>query len=187
MMFAAHLVPLCLQSGDIPGLVRLLLLEAVQQPLPHSLLAPGLRDAWQQQQHLDLARAARSSSSSSNPVEVWMPQLLSALLGHSAGWLPEDNADAIHQLMQLLQADGPKQQQQQHRSSASRVDSSTAAAAADRAIWDGAKWAALQAEARYILACVSSPGCRYSLTCWVLAWHAALLQQAGDCSSAADR
>jgi hypothetical protein len=132
-------LPLCLQSWDVPGLVsRLLLLEAVRQPLPHSLLAPGLRDAWQQQQHLDLARVACSSSSRSlnDASNALLPQLAAA----------------------LLQGRMTKQQQQHPTTKGGQEACSGSSANA------------------YALACVSSPGCRYSLTCWVLAWHAALLQ-----------
>ncbi|WIA34237.1 hypothetical protein OEZ86_012588 [Tetradesmus obliquus] len=45
----------------------------------------------------------------------------------------------------------------------------------------------LDGVARYALVCLADPGCRYSLTCWVLAWHAELVQQGGDYSSAAER
>jgi hypothetical protein len=67
---------LCLQGGNTPGLVlRLLLLEVLQQPVSGSFLAPALRTAWQQQQHMDLARAESGSSSSSSSVadEVTRP------------------------------------------------------------------------------------------------------------------
>ncbi|WIA14067.1 hypothetical protein OEZ85_002618 [Tetradesmus obliquus] len=158
------------KSGSIPGLVRrLLLLEAVQQPVPWSMLAPGLQAAWQQQQHADLARATHSSSSSSSSssshsAEMWMPQLLSALLRNAS----DRESAAAREVAGIIRAG---------QGSLGPAAAAAAAAAAHQ----------LDGVARYALVCLADPGCRYSLTCWVLAWHAALAQQGGEYSSAADR
>jgi hypothetical protein len=137
------------------------------QHTPYSLLAPGLRGAWQQQQHADLARAAGSSSSSDGILEVWMPQLLSALLRPiTYGEEVHDNEHAIRFFMQL----------------ADDVGTAAAGGVADA---DGA--AELQAVASYALTCLADAACRASLACWVLTWHVMLVQQGGDYHSAASR
>jgi hypothetical protein len=181
---------LCLQSGDMPGLVRrLLLLEAVQQPVAWSWLAPGLCNAWQQQQHLDLARAAfgsHSNSSESNDAcavcSAWMPQLLTALLQPNVRFRLDDCASrkVVDDLVEReLESNAASSQRKQNGLA---PDSAAAAAAADL---DAA--AGRLSHSSYALACLRDVSCRYSLTSWVLAWHAALLQQAGDYSSAASR
>jgi hypothetical protein len=164
------------QAGNIPGLVqRLLLLEAVQQPVAWSFLAPALHGAWQQQQHLDLARAACSSSSSSDsPAGVWMPQLLAALLRHGIGEEVQDSAAVLRKL-KVVDAWGkarPQQQQQQQQGASGEEDRSRAAEAA---------------AASYMLACLSDAACRCSLACWVLTWHGCMLQQGGGYGSATSR
>jgi hypothetical protein len=169
-----------LQMGPpaVAGLVsRLLLLEAVQQPVQHSLLNPAICHLWQQQQHLDLANAARSSSSSSSNANGTCSDASSS----SIGWLPQLAATLLQPLLLPNASVSESAAARQVASITWPEHGSHGAAAAAAAAQQ------LDGVGSYVLACVSSPGCRYSLTCWVLAWHAALLQQAGDCSSAADR
>jgi hypothetical protein len=179
-----------LQSGKIPGLVkRLLLLEAVQQPVAWSFLAPALHGAWQQQQHLDLARAIThgSSSSSDNLQDVWMPQLLTALLQQVDDTKVQDNADVLRKLNALaaLGKASTKQQQQQQQQQGS-ADSLQLTAAGNGGEEERSR-VAEAAAASYVLACLSDAACRCSLACWVLTWHGCMLQQGGHYGSVASR
>jgi hypothetical protein len=170
----------------MPGLVqRLLLLEAVQQPALPSFLSPALRDAWQQQQHLDLVHAANGSSSSSNsPQEAWMPQLLKAMLNHGMSDEVQDSA-AVLRSLRALAAQGrafAKWQQQRLRSADGIL-----AAAGSGGDEDSARAVVEGAAASYMLGCLSDAACRSSLACWVLTWHGCMLQQGGDYGSVASR
>ncbi|WIA14070.1 hypothetical protein OEZ85_002621 [Tetradesmus obliquus] len=71
---------------------------------------------------------------------------------------------------------GKRQQQKLGAATAGSAAAANLGAAADRLSLD-----------RYALVCLADPSCRYSLTCWVLAWHAALAQQGGHYDSAASR
>jgi hypothetical protein len=163
----------------VPGLVqRLLLLEAVQQPVAWSFLSPNLCSIWQQQQHLDLARVA-CNSSSSNGTEVarhscgssgWLPQLIAALLQPlMLPNAPKGHTTAAVQVCNVIwPLPGPY----------------AAAAAAD----DAAAIASQpRSAASYMLSCLSDSACRVSLACWVLTWHGCMLQQAGDYGSVGSR
>jgi hypothetical protein len=171
---------------------RLLLLEALQQLGESSLLAPALRSDWQQQQHLDLGRAARggSSSSSSSGDEplilerMWMPQLLTALLQHGVCGGSGDSAAALRDL-ELGRDWAVQQQQQQQQQRATGVESAVAGAACDG--FDDSSMVAPPNLSGYRLACLSGTACRASLACWVLMWHARMVQQGGDYDSAVSR
>lgn len=174
-----------MQSGSIPGLVRrLLLLEALQQPVSWSMLAPSLQAAWQQQQHVDLARSAAGSCSSSSDSKFhaicgsWMPQLLRALLQPNDDVQLDDCTGLADLVARERRAvlNSKRQQQKLGAATAGSAAAANLAAAADRLSLD-----------RYALVCLADPSCRYSLTCWVLAWHAALAQQGGHYDSAASR
>jgi hypothetical protein len=204
-----------LQSNNVPGLVqRLLLLEALQQPGARSLLAPALRADWQQQQHLDLARAACGSSSSSNSD------------GSVADGVthPSPSAEAIHR----AQFTGSSSSTGAIASSSSRPklsemflpvlagallrplqlrgDMQAAAAqvliamhAADAAVTAGTSSSGVMVSgvlndgtelcrtASYVLACLSNPACRCSLACWVLMWHVCMQEAGADYSSVQSR
>jgi hypothetical protein len=171
----------CMQSGNVPGLVqRLLLLEAVQQPVAWSFLNPNLCSIWQQQQHLDLALAACDSSSSSNGMDVARP-----ISSSTSGWLPQLAAALLQPLMLQTAPTG-------HAGAASQVCNvlwpepgihgavAAAAEAAAIAQYPGST-------ASYALACLSDAACRCSLACWVLTWHGCMLQQGGDYGSVTSR
>jgi hypothetical protein len=179
-----------LQSGNVPGLVRrLLLLEAVQQPVAWSFLAQALHEDWQQQQHLDLAHALCrehiSSSSSSKSMmarqicNAWMPDLLRALLQPNTDIRIDDCSNFIADLVgryrkQLMAR--KLQQQQQRGGTASNAAAAGGGPADDRL-----------SHASYVVVCLSEPGCRASLACWVLTWHGCMLQQGGDYGSVQSR
>ncbi|KAF6247232.1 hypothetical protein COO60DRAFT_1694207 [Scenedesmus sp. NREL 46B-D3] len=161
----------------VSGLVRrLLLLEAVQQPVPWSFLAPALCILWQQQQHLDLEHVACSSSgtcsdgSSCSSTLGWLPQLAATLLQPLL--LPTVSQALTSAAMQVVNIIWPEQ---------GCFD--TAAAAAAEAAMDQHPGNA----AGSVLCCLAAPGCRVALSCWVLTWHACLVQQGGDYSSAHSR
>jgi hypothetical protein len=172
---------------------RLLLLEAVQQPVAWSFLAQALHGVWQQQQHLDLARAANGSSSnssssrSSSPQEVWVPQLLQALLQHAVGCKILDTSDVLRTLEEVaaLSTTSSKQQQQQQQGlrSADRLHA-PAGSADDK---DSSRATEGAAAASYMLGCLSDSACRVSLACWVLTWHGCMQESGADYGSAASR
>jgi hypothetical protein len=168
---------------------RLLLLEALQQPCARSLLAPALRSDWQQQQHLDLARTACGSSSSSDDSDltlggVKMPQLLTVQQQHAVAKDVHDTAAVVRTLKVLAAPDRirtvKQQQQQQHTTGAFH---SAVPVGCD----DGSRAAEGAAAAAYMLSCLCDAGCRVSLACWVLTWHGCMLQQGGDYGSVQSR
>jgi hypothetical protein len=176
---------------------RLLLLEAVQQPVAWSFLAPALQEAWQQQQHLDLAQAVcaehtTSSSSSSSSwsmtrqrvCNAWMPELLRALLQPNVDIRLDDCSGLIADLVARhrgrLAARKLQQQQQQQR----EEGVADIAAAAVEGVGPADE---RFSHASYTLACLSDAACRCSLACWVLTWHGCMLQQGGDYGSVTSR
>jgi hypothetical protein len=182
-----------LQSGNVPGLVRrLLLLEAVQQPVAWSFLAQALHEDWQQQQNLDLAHAvcrehtSSSSSSSSKSMmarqicNAWMPDLLRALLQPNTDIRIDDCSDLIADLVgryrKQLNARKLLQQQQRGGTALTTTAAAGGGPAEDRL-----------SHASYVVVCLSDPACRASLACWVLTWHGCMLQQGGDYGSVASR
>jgi hypothetical protein len=137
-----------------------------------------VRDAWQQQQHLDLVHAANGNSSS--PQEAWMPQLLKAMLNHAMSDEVQDSA-AVLRSLRALAAQGrafAKWQQQRLRSADGIL-----AAAGSGGDEDSARAVVEGAAASYMLGCLSDAACRASLACWVLTWHSCMLQQGGDYGS----
>jgi hypothetical protein len=176
-----------MQSGNVSGLVRrLLLLEAVQQPTSWSLLSPGLYSAWQQQQHLDLARATDSSSDSSSDsghrgiCNAWVPQLLRALLQPEADIVLGDCTSLLADLVNREKAERLTGRVQRLKQRNREATDTAAAADADAA-------ADMLSHCSYALAGLRDAACRASLTCWVLTWHGWLQQQGGDYHRAAQR
>ncbi|KAF6250869.1 hypothetical protein COO60DRAFT_1464769 [Scenedesmus sp. NREL 46B-D3] len=155
-----------LQSPDEPGLR----LAAAAAPGPGTPACPG---------------HGGSSSSSRQPGQVWLPQLLTVLLQHSYNVPVQDNAAALLQLKVVAAAGTAKAMQQQQRGTGGGFNTAGAAAAASAT--DARDRAAMAATAGSVLCCLAAPGCRVALSCWVLTWHACLVQQGGDYSSAHSR
>jgi hypothetical protein len=197
------LLPLPLQSGSLAGLVRrLLLLEAVGATasscsLISVLLLPGVQQAWQDQQQINLAQlfgVQRESSSSSS----------SGAVGSDGDGLANGTAAGAwvwHELLHLLLLQAFEDSiktlptptagtaaSNTCRSKHGKARNGKHAAASTAADADAGRLQASQdSRLRQHIQHCFVPRCCAALTCWVLLWHCCVEEAGGDYSCATTR